>query len=227
MRVRAASNTTPRDWSVIGDVHAHVIEECARIGAHTAIAFALSAVSFVAVLFAPLSAFAAAPRISGTPPATIKVGVWYNFIATISDSDGDALRCSIQNQPAWLVFNKTQLPAVGHPDERKRRHVFEHPDQRQRRQRRHRIVAGILDHGDQLELERQFPAANFRYAADHHPRRRLVRLPRDNFRSERRHAAMLGAEPTGVGRLQPDPVPAVGRADDREHRHLFEHSHQR
>ena len=79
-----------------------------------AFAFALSAVSFVAVLFAPLSAFAAAPRISGTPPTTIKVGVWYNFIATISDADGDALRCSIQNQPAWLVFNKTrcQLSAI-------------------------------------------------------------------------------------------------------------------
>lgn len=79
-----------------------------------AIAFALSAVSFVAVLFAPLSAFAAAPRISGTPPATIKVGVWYNFIATISDSDGDELRCSIQNQPSWAVFNKTkcQLSAI-------------------------------------------------------------------------------------------------------------------
>jgi hypothetical protein len=73
-----------------------------------AITFVLAAVSFVAVLFAPLSAFAAAPKISGTPPTTVKVGVWYNFIATISDADGDALRCSIQNAPAWAVFNRTR-----------------------------------------------------------------------------------------------------------------------
>jgi hypothetical protein len=72
------------------------------------IAFALSAVSFLAVLFAPLSAFAATPRISGTPATTAKVGVWYNFIATVSDADGDDLRCVIQNAPYWAVFNKTR-----------------------------------------------------------------------------------------------------------------------
>ncbi|HET9448615.1 MAG TPA: putative Ig domain-containing protein [Steroidobacteraceae bacterium] len=73
-----------------------------------AIAFAVSAVSFLAVLLAPLSAFAATPRISGTPATTAKVGVWYNFIATVSDADGDELRCVIQNAPAWAVFNKTR-----------------------------------------------------------------------------------------------------------------------
>ena len=66
------------------------------------------AVSLFAVLLAPLSAFAAIPKISGTPPTTVKVGLWYNFIATISDADGDALTCSIKNQPAWAVFNKTK-----------------------------------------------------------------------------------------------------------------------
>jgi hypothetical protein len=64
--------------------------------------------SLLVVLLAPLSTYAAAPKISGTPPTTAKVGVWYNFIATISDADGDELRCSIQNQPAWAVFNKTK-----------------------------------------------------------------------------------------------------------------------
>jgi hypothetical protein len=64
--------------------------------------------SLFAVLLAPLSTYAAAPKISGTPPTTIKVGVWYNFIATISDPDGDPLICSIQNMPAWLVFNRTK-----------------------------------------------------------------------------------------------------------------------
>jgi hypothetical protein len=80
---------------------------CAFARART-IAFALFAVSFVAVLFTPLSAFAATPRISGTPATTARVGVWYNFIATISDADGDELRCSIQNAPAWAVFNRTR-----------------------------------------------------------------------------------------------------------------------
>jgi len=64
--------------------------------------------SLLVVLLAPLSTYAAAPKISGTPKTTVKVGVWYNFIATISDADGDTLRCSIQNQPAWAVFNKTK-----------------------------------------------------------------------------------------------------------------------
>ena len=46
-----------------------------------------------------------APKISGTPPTTGKVGVWYNFLPTASDPDGDALKFSITNKPAWLVFN--------------------------------------------------------------------------------------------------------------------------
>src|SRR5262249_18728364 len=72
------------------------------------------ALSLFAVLLAPLSTYAAAPKISGTPPTTSKVGIWYNFVATVSDADGDALKCSIQNQPSWLSFNKTkcQLWAV-------------------------------------------------------------------------------------------------------------------
>jgi hypothetical protein len=77
----------------------------ARVARVPAIAVALS---LFAVLLAPLGAYAAAPKISGTPLKTIKAGVWYNFIATVSDADGDTLTCSIQNQPAWLVFNKTR-----------------------------------------------------------------------------------------------------------------------
>jgi hypothetical protein len=77
----------------------------ARVARVPTIAFALS---IFAVLLAPLSAYAAAPKISGTPATTAKPGVWYNFIATVSDADGDALTCSIKNQPAWLVFNKTK-----------------------------------------------------------------------------------------------------------------------
>jgi hypothetical protein len=63
--------------------------------------------SLFALLLAPLSASAAAPKISGTAPTTAKVGVWYNFVATASDADGDTLKFSIQNKPSWLVFNTT------------------------------------------------------------------------------------------------------------------------
>jgi hypothetical protein len=69
-----------------------------------AITVALSAVSFVAVLFAPLSALAAAPTISRTPPASVTVGSYYNFQPAAYDRDGDRLTFSIQNKPSWLVF---------------------------------------------------------------------------------------------------------------------------
>jgi hypothetical protein len=69
-----------------------------------AITFALSAVSFVAVLVAPLSALAAAPTISRTPPASVTVGSYYNFQPAAYDPDGDRLTFSIQNKPSWLVF---------------------------------------------------------------------------------------------------------------------------
>src|SRR4051812_40002467 len=72
------------------------------------------ALALCAVLLAPFSTYAAAPKISGTPPTAAKVGIWYNFVPTVSDADGDALKCSIANQPSWLSFNKTkcQLSAV-------------------------------------------------------------------------------------------------------------------
>jgi hypothetical protein len=57
----------------------------------------------------PIAAHAAnsAPKISGTPPTTATVGVWYNFVATATDADGDPLKFSIANKPGWLVFNTT------------------------------------------------------------------------------------------------------------------------
>jgi hypothetical protein len=65
--------------------------------------------SLLAVAFGPVTAHAAnsAPRISGTPPTTATVGYWYNFVATATDADGDALKFSIRNKPGWLVFNTT------------------------------------------------------------------------------------------------------------------------
>lgn len=46
-----------------------------------------------------------APQISGTPPTSATLNVWYNFVATASDPDGNPLTFSIQNKPNWLTFN--------------------------------------------------------------------------------------------------------------------------
>jgi hypothetical protein len=77
--------------------------------------FALSAVSFVAVLLAPLSAFAAAPTISGIRPTGAIVGVAYNFQPKAADADGNTLSFSIQNKPSWLVFSTTTGRLSGTP----------------------------------------------------------------------------------------------------------------
>jgi putative Ig domain-containing protein len=71
-----------------------------------AVALVLSA---FAVALGPVVAHAAnsAPKISGTPVTTGRVGVFYSFWPTASDADGDALKWSITNKPAWLVFNTT------------------------------------------------------------------------------------------------------------------------
>lgn len=45
------------------------------------------------------------PVISGTPPASVKVGTAYYFRPTASDPDGQKLTYSVQNKPAWLAFS--------------------------------------------------------------------------------------------------------------------------
>jgi hypothetical protein len=80
-----------------------------------ATAFALSAVSFVAVLLAPLSALAAAPTISGIRPTGAIVGVAYNFPPKAADADGNTLSFSIQNKPSWLAFSTSTGRLWGTP----------------------------------------------------------------------------------------------------------------
>jgi hypothetical protein len=50
---------------------------------------------------------AAGPKISGTPPKTVRVASWYTFTPTASDPDTAkrALRFSIVNKPSWANFN--------------------------------------------------------------------------------------------------------------------------
>jgi hypothetical protein len=50
-----------------------------------------------------------APRISGTPAMNVKAGERYSFRPTVFDRDGQRLRFSIANKPAWAVFD----PATG------------------------------------------------------------------------------------------------------------------
>ena len=73
------------------------------------------ALSLFAVLLAPLSAFAAAPTISGIRPTGAIVGVAYNFQPKASDADGNTLTFSIQNKPSWLVFNTSTGRLSGTP----------------------------------------------------------------------------------------------------------------
>lgn len=62
---------------------------------------------FAFTLLAP--AAQAAPRISGTPPASVVVDTSYRFRPAASDAGGSSLRFSIRNKPAWATFS----PATG------------------------------------------------------------------------------------------------------------------
>jgi Putative Ig domain len=46
-----------------------------------------------------------APKISGTPPSSAKVGQAYAFVPKATDVDRDVLRFSIVNLPSWATFN--------------------------------------------------------------------------------------------------------------------------
>ena len=50
-----------------------------------------------------------APKISGAPATSATPGAVYEFTPVASDADGDALRFSIRNRPAWATFD----PASG------------------------------------------------------------------------------------------------------------------
>ena len=64
-------------------------------------------IMFVATMVAPTWAAAAnsTPVISGTPRTAVAAGKWYYFKPTASDRDGDTLRFTIQNKPAWATFD--------------------------------------------------------------------------------------------------------------------------
>jgi hypothetical protein len=56
-----------------------------------------------------------APKISGTPSTSAKVGVAYSFTPTASDANGDALTFSITNKPSWATFSTSTGKLSGTP----------------------------------------------------------------------------------------------------------------
>lgn len=56
-----------------------------------------------------------APKISGTPPTSGKVGTAYSFTPTASDANGDTLAFSVQNKPSWASFSTTTGRLSGTP----------------------------------------------------------------------------------------------------------------
>jgi hypothetical protein len=55
------------------------------------------------------------PTITGTPPATAKVGTAYSFQPTASDPEGKALTFSIRNKPSWATFSTSTGRLAGTP----------------------------------------------------------------------------------------------------------------
>ena len=74
-------------------------------------ALALMAIASVSATFA----WAAAPRISGTPATSVTVGQAYSFTPTASDADHNTLTFSIANQPGWASFNSASGRLSGTP----------------------------------------------------------------------------------------------------------------
>lgn len=67
---------------------------------------------------ASLSAFSAsniAPIISGTPTTSVMAGSSYYFQPTATDANGDRLRFSISNKPAWARFSRKTGRLKGAP----------------------------------------------------------------------------------------------------------------
>lgn len=69
----------------------------------------------MALTLAAHAATNSAPVISGTPKAVATPDKWYAFQPAASDANGDALRFSITNKPAWAWFNTSTGKLNGKP----------------------------------------------------------------------------------------------------------------
>ena len=76
--------------------------------------FVIASFAFFAAAF-PVQAANVAPIISGTPPSSVFVGFRYRFVPAARDSNGDRLRFSIANKPAWASFDSATGRLAGTP----------------------------------------------------------------------------------------------------------------
>ena len=74
----------------------------------------ITSITFSALSF-PAQAANVAPTISGTPPTSVFVKFQYRFVPTARDSNGDRLRFSIANKPAWASFDSATGTLAGTP----------------------------------------------------------------------------------------------------------------
>ncbi|MFO0449102.1 MAG: putative Ig domain-containing protein [Pseudomonadota bacterium] len=66
-------------------------------------------------LASPLAYSHVAPTISGTPSTSVAPGTTYYFRPNAYDADGDTLRFSIANKPAWASFSRRSGRLSGTP----------------------------------------------------------------------------------------------------------------
>jgi hypothetical protein len=79
-------------------------------------ALAAAALYFSATIATPaLAARNAAPTISGTPARSVVVETTYRFRSRGADANGDTLRYSIRNKPAWATFARSTGVLSGTP----------------------------------------------------------------------------------------------------------------
>jgi hypothetical protein len=57
-----------------------------------------------------------APTISGVPATSVSANMAYDFTPTSTDPDGDTLTFSVENLPAWAVFNSKTGALSGTPE---------------------------------------------------------------------------------------------------------------
>ena len=146
----------------------------------------------------------------------------YSFQPTAKDANGDTLRFSISNKPAWATFSTTTGRLSGTPTAASR-HVLEHRHQRQRRRAQTSLPA-FSDHGAPHRANRA-PTISGTPATSITSARRTASGRRRAMRTATRW--LQHPEPAELGDVQHCDGQLVGYADGGERGQLLEHRDQR
>lgn len=112
----AAGSTTARVRTLLNDGHSRLLDPSVTNIARAPLAtlqLVNTAVSSGTVQ--PTSTANRAPTISGAPATSVVVRTAYRFVPRAADVDGDTLRFSVVNKPAWATFNTTNGALTGTP----------------------------------------------------------------------------------------------------------------